>query len=312
MCQLANDTVINALFVFGQTQLVTADLLQSKLFTEELESAIAQFKQTTQNTLLRLLQLTRNITYMNQLLSGSYANFYIDYSIVQEYVKSDMTLGIYGSSSILSNGTIQSCSCANDIQCGMQAALYTGPSGNRIVIYTVPGFYSRCFPVESLLPSTLECFYDNQPCLDMMTNVTNETFFIGMTRLNSSQTSRFMINTTINDLLGELFIESWSSTLFYTTYFDKCQPEFCSYTVNTRKSTLEIVTTVTGLVGGLSVALQFMVPYAILGSIKLLHKRRQQATFTPEQTKFILTPQILEQYIYFRSQSCITNYGNTS
>jgi hypothetical protein len=211
---------------------------------------------------------------MNQFLSGSYANFDVNYSIVQKYAKSNMTLGIYGSSSVLPNGTMESCSCANDIECGTNAALYTGPSGRRKVIFTVPGFYSRCFPVESLLPSTLECFYSSQPCLDMMANVTNETFFTNISRLNASQPSRFSINTTINELLGQLFIESWSSTLFYTSYFNKCQPAFCSYTVNSKKDTLEIVTIVTGLIGGLSVALRVAIPHVISGSVKLLRKCR--------------------------------------
>ena len=274
MCDLANDTVINALYVFGQTQLVTANLIEPDLFAQQLESVITQFQLTTPNALLRLLQLTRNITFMNQFLSGSYANFFVNYSIVQEYAQPNTTFGIYGSSSVLPNGTTQSCSCANDIECGRNAAFYVGPSGNRSVILTVPGFYSRCFPVESLLPSTLECFYSNQPCLDMMANVTNETLFTNMTRLNASLSSRFMINTTINDLLSQLFIESWSSSLFYTSYFAKCRPTYCSYSVITQKSTLEIVTTVTGLIGGLSVALRLMVPFVVLGCVRIVRKRQ--------------------------------------
>lgn len=274
MCDLANDTIANSLFVFGQTQLVSGNLLPPDLFREQLESALAQFKATTPNALLHLLQLTRNLTYMNQFLSGSYANFFVDYSIVQQYVQPETILGIYGSSSTLPNGTVNTCSCANDIQCGRNAALYTGPSGQRRVIFTLPGFYSRCFPVESLLPSTLECFYGNQPCLAMMANITNQTFFNTLTPLNATLTSRFPINTTINDLLVELFVESWSSTLFYSSYFEQCRPTYCSHTVLTQKSTLEIVTTVTGLIGGLSVAFRLLAPRIISIGVTILRKRR--------------------------------------
>ena len=271
MCNLANDTIINALYVFGQTQLVTANLIQPSLFTEQLESAIEQFKLTIPNALLRLLQLTRNMTYMNQFLSGSYANFYVNYSFVKEYAQVNTTLGIYGTSFTLPNGTTQSCSCANDIECGRPASFYTGPSGRRKVIFNVPGFYSRCFPVESLLPSTLKCFYSDQTCLDAIANATNETFFTTMTPLNASQASRFSNNVTIDELLGQLFIESWSSTSSYPAYFNQCRPASCSYSVNTQKSTLEIVTTVTGLIGGLSVVLRFAIP----ASVKILRKYRR-------------------------------------
>ena len=292
MCDLANETVINALSMFGQNQLVTSDLLLPNVFAQRLESAISQFQLTTPNELLRLLQLTRNITYMNQFLSGSYANFYVDYEEVGEYIQTNMTLGIYGSTKTLANGTSQSCSCANDIECGRNAAFYTGPSGNRKVIYTVPGFYSRCFPVESLLPSTLQCFYSGQQCLESMTNITNEIFFLQMTKLNASESSRFMINTTINQLLGELFIESWSSKLFYRTYFNQCQPAICSYIVNTQRSTLEILTTVTGLVGGLSITLRILAPYTILACQSLLRKNRRlsaEIALQPRKMVFSLT-----------------------
>ncbi|CAF3596879.1 unnamed protein product [Rotaria socialis] len=301
MCDLANDTLNNALFVFGQTKLVSAALLEPNLFAEQLESAIAQFKLTAPNSLLRLLQLTRNITYMNQFLSGSYANFYIQYSSVQEYAQINTTLGIYGSSSTLPNGTTQSCSCANDIQCGRMAALYTGPSGARVIIFIVPGFYSRCYPVESLLPSTLECFYSNHSCLDMMYNVTNDSIFIQVTPLDASKPSRFMINTTINELLGELFIESWSTTLSYPSYFAQCQPAYCSYIVNTQKNALEVFTIVAGLIGGLSVAFRIMVPYVVLGFIKLLeqyHSSHDNSTL--EQRKYAKNNTLVNLYEEFR------------
>jgi hypothetical protein len=286
MCDLANDTIVNAMLVFGQTQLITPHLLEPMLFQQQMQSAIGQFKRATPNVLLHLLRLTRNITYTNQFLSGSYANFFITYSLLEEYAQTNVTLGIYGASSVLSNGTVKTCSCANDIECGRNAALYTGPSGQRKIIFIVPGFYSRCFPVESLLPSTLECFYDSQPCLEQMANVTNQTFFMHITRLNASQTSRFTIQTTINDLLAELFVESWSSELLYSSYFAQCQPVSCSHTVVTQKNTLEIVTTVAGLIGGLSVALRLLVPNVIAILMKIYSKCtsiREQSTSTERE-----------------------------
>ncbi|CAF1073467.1 unnamed protein product [Adineta steineri] len=304
MCDLGNDTVINALFVFGQTQLVTDNLITTELFNEQLELAIDQFISTTPNTLLRILQLIRNFTYMNQFVSGSYANFNVNYSIVQQYAKSNITLGIYNTSIPLPNGTLMNCSCANDIQCGRPAALYKGPSGARNIIFIIPGFYSKCFPVESLLPSTLQCFYSNQPCLDLMGNILNESLFHNITRLNASQPSRFTINTTINDLLEQLFIESWSSSLFYSSYFNACKPIDCSYTIITQKGALQVVTTITGLFGGLSVVLRLLIPTIGLGLIKLARKCHpiQLTDITVQQNNnpdLHRTPILKKIYSYF-------------
>lgn len=282
LCDLTNETIFNELFVFGQTQLVTANLIQQDLFEGQLNLDIEQFKVTLPNSLLRALQLIRNFTYMNQFLSGSYANFDVSYSTVEEYAKPDVLLNQYGSTTTFANGTTVTCSCANDIGCGRQAALYAGPSGARKVIFIVPGFYSRCFPVESLLPSTLECFADTSSCLESMANLTNETLFTNMKRLNTSQPSRFSINTTISVLLEQLFIENWSSVLNYPTYFNKCQPVSCSYTVVAQRSTLQVVTTITGLVGGLSIAFRIIAPSIIVCLVTLFRK------FRPRQaSKFI-------------------------
>ncbi|UJR22378.1 hypothetical protein I4U23_025440 [Adineta vaga] len=278
LCDLTNETIMNELLVFGQTQLVTADLIQSELFQGQLELAIEQFKVNTPNSLLRLLHLIRNFTYMNQFLSGSYANFNVQYSTVQEYAKSNVTLEVYGSTSTLANGTSYSCSCANDIECGRSAALYVGPSGARKIIFIIPGFYSRCFPVESLLPSTMECFYDNNSCLESLGNLTNETLFIEIKKLNASQPSRFTINTTINTLLEQLFIETWSSILFYPTYFNKCRPISCFYTVITQKGTLQVVATITGLIGGLSIAFRLITPSIILCLMTVFRSCRPSQT----------------------------------
>ncbi|CAF1537727.1 unnamed protein product, partial [Adineta ricciae] len=274
MCDLTNETIFNELFVFGQTQLVTANLIQQELFEGQLNLDIEQFKVTLPNSLLRALLLIRNFTYMNQFLSGSYANFAVDYSTIEEYTKPDVLLTHYGSTTTFANGTTVTCSCANDIRCGRQAALYTGPSGARQVIFIVPGFYSRCFPVESLLPSTLECFADTSSCLESMTNLTNETLFINMKRLNTSQPSRFPVNTTINVLLEQLFIENWSSILHYPTYFNKCQPASCSYTTVAQRSTLQVVTTIAGLVGGLSIAFRVIAPSIIVCLVTVFRKFR--------------------------------------
>ncbi len=115
-----------------------------------------------------------------------------------------------------------------------------------------------------------------------------------------------MINTTIAELLGQLFIESWSSNLSYTSYFTKCQPAFCSYVVNTQKSALEIVTTITGLIGGLSIVLRLVIPYAVIGSVKLLRNNRHaSADVVPQEREcfFVSSYQRKLSIVYFRRQS---------
>ncbi|CAF4554850.1 unnamed protein product, partial [Rotaria socialis] len=273
LCDLADAIIFEALSKFGKTQLVALQLLEPDLFMKEMHSAIQQFEQNLPNELLTLLNLIRQMTFINQFVSASFANVLIHYASVKPNTESTATFLVDGFPSLAYNSTSQKCSCVNDFECGMNWGLYaTNNSLTDDPIYVIPGYYVRCFPIESLLGSTLECFYDNHSCLTIVGNIINETLISNLTRLNSSQSSRFPINSPIGDLVIELFIESWSETLLYSSYFAQCQPTSCFYTVIKRKSFIEIVTLVSGLVGGASIILRLVCPYVILVSIYIFRR----------------------------------------
>jgi len=74
MCDLANDTVLNALSQFEKTQFVSPQLLKADLFLKQMNLTIQQFQSSLPNYLLSLWHLTRNVTYMNQFISGLLTN----------------------------------------------------------------------------------------------------------------------------------------------------------------------------------------------------------------------------------------------
>ncbi|CAF0764694.1 unnamed protein product [Adineta steineri] len=164
----------------------------------------------------------------------------------------------------------------------MNWGLFTGNPA-VIQVYIIPEFYYTCQPVESLLQSTLKCFYDDQDCLDIIINFYNVSSFNNFTRLNSSShASRFMRNSTIGSLLSEMFIESWSESINYSSYFAQCQPSSCSYTISQRNSLLETLTTIVGLIGGLSVSLRILVPFLVMACIRVIQRlcSQHQRTLT--------------------------------
>jgi hypothetical protein len=87
---------------------------------------------------------------------------------------------------------------------------------NEIVFLSIGNFYYADFRFSGPIFQLLKFMYD------LANDTIVNTFFSSITRLDASQRSRFMINTTIAELLGQLFIESWSSNLSYTSYFTKC------------------------------------------------------------------------------------------
>ncbi len=89
--------------------------------------------------------------------------------------------------------------------------------------------------------------------------------------LDKNITSRFYPNSTVFDILNELAVEDWNNNIEYELYYNKCNPINCLYTITTKFNIPTVITTIIGLIGGLSVILQIVIPPII----KFLRKRRR-------------------------------------
>ena len=143
-------------------------------------------------------------------------------------------------------------------------------------IFPVQGFRIGCFILDSLLTSSLECFY-NSSCLHTFLKYIN----INSTSIFFLSSNKFNHTDTIEILLNSLMIEQWKISIDYRSYFLACQVKSCSYTYQSRRSFLSIFTTILGLIGGLTTILVFLIP------ILVQLKRRKK-----KQTKTILNRKI--------------------
>ncbi|CAF4435334.1 unnamed protein product, partial [Adineta steineri] len=83
------------------------------------------------------------------------------------------------------------------------------------------GMMAGCYPLESLLQTTLQCFY-NQSCIDSTNKFTQ-------LNISSLKTSRYQKNTTIQSILNNLMVEEYIINKSYENYFNQCAPSSCSY-----------------------------------------------------------------------------------
>ena len=120
----------------------------------------------------------------------------------------------------------------------------------------------------------LEYFYNQTELNRMLTYVNSSTTNQLFTALNISENSSFDLNSTIEILVENLFVETWTKKLNYTSYFNQCKPETCIFDVNERASVLYIITSLLGLYGGLSVVLLFGTPFVVTYIIKRIRRRR--------------------------------------
>ncbi len=86
----------------------------------------------------------------------------------------------------------------------------------------VTGFMAGCYAIESLLQSTLECFF-NQTCLNTLLTFFPLNNITDIDILLAHQT-QFLPTTLIETIVDELFIDQWSTVSSFAAYYKQCAP----------------------------------------------------------------------------------------
>ena len=162
------------------------------------------------------------------------------------------------------------CSCGTSSSCTRSQGFYcTATScfnGSTQPIQTIPGLVHSCLPMDSLLASSLKCFY-NASCIQILINwrsfdsynITTDPRLRNVTELDPLLNSSFSYDTTLDKIVSQLFIEDWTDSSNFSEYYTQCAPSECTYTYEERFSTAYLISTVLGIVGGLSVALRILI-----------------------------------------------------
>ena len=149
------------------------------------------------------------------------------------------------------------CSCATSSKCIQPVYLKE---------QLIPGFVLGCLPFESLFQSTLVCLY-NRTCINQI-NLGNLT----VRPLIPPSNRTLSINRTIEELINSAFDMDWSVNISYSRFFQECKPASCSYSYNYRRNFAQIIVTLLGFYGGLTVTLRTLVPYMIQFVHRIIRK----------------------------------------
>ena len=250
LCKISIQSVNNSIQQFLFTLLISKELLSKQDFDEHIESLIEQTKQNAPHSLNSIFFLIRNINFGNAIISTHGTNFRYMFP---------WTIDSYSYSYLNTEAEIydNDCSCELQINCTSQAYFTNLTSSNKVWL---KGLKIGCTPTESLLSSTLECFYD-ESCL----NILNPLLL----------TDKFNINTKIGELVSELFIDQWSITKNYSAYYQRCLPSLCSYSYIQKFSIVYIISFILGLQGGLTIVLKWICPKIIRCLVKIKKWRKK-------------------------------------
>ncbi|CAF0751968.1 unnamed protein product [Adineta steineri] len=216
-CQLSQKIVADSLIQLGVSDFIDTQLLSSSSLNDRIQATINEFQLTMPQLFVRSLSLIRETIGANMLMSILSTNWI--FAISRNTTGSGMMHNI--------PLKFEGCSCALSSKC---------VSSSR-------GMLSGCYPLESILQSTLTCL-NNQACIDP-----TKTF----KALNSSSSisSRFPLNTTIESIVNELMVEELLSNTSYEAYYKQCAPLSCTYSYVDNRNVIDGITILISLYGGL-------------------------------------------------------------
>jgi hypothetical protein len=257
LCSIAQQTAGYVISGSSTGDMFSKQCIPEMQLAYQITSQIDDLRYMSIFNYVKAIQYARDSTYGNQLLSISSSNwvFSSPYAANTSYYAIPSQPVSYGSN----------CSCATSSAC-TQPVFVNGQ--------VVPGFVLGCFPLESIFRSTLVCLY-NQTCLDQI-NIANLST---IRPLDASLPSEYWSNTTVDELVANVFMEKWSYNVNYTAFFSVCNPSICSYVISQPRNPLQTISILLGLYGGLTAIVKFTAPYliAIFRRIALKLRRRDNA-----------------------------------
>ncbi|CAF3913838.1 unnamed protein product [Adineta steineri] len=271
LCSTSQITITNAVNQFAEETFVSAQAISQTNFFVQTDVIIRQFQTSTTSEFSGTLQLIRDITHGNTFISSYGLNW--QWWVLDESGNSTLPTRAISPT--------DNCSCGSRSDCVKSGGIYTVgynfepygiPNINSTQMFAMPGFNVGCSSVDTLFQSTFECLY-NQTCIDQLQMFATTIGFVipaatdYIMAMNSTFVSRFQPNTTIVDIVNELFIEQWQLNISYTKFYEQCAPMYCSYKFEKSPTFIYIVTRTIGIYGGLTVALRYISLYMIqLGS----------------------------------------------
>jgi hypothetical protein len=271
-CELMRTIVSDASFIFNQSLLITDQVLSYVEFTARAQQILNQFTLNTVAESKRSLALIRSQT----------ATIYTTGETDVSWHKSS-----YSSYFQAVANEIGNCSCGLNDDCKQQLGFYDFNEhldGLIRVLFYIPNMFSSCFTIQSLLQSSLECFFDQKCANPVIQRASlfvekNDEIWINSSILQINST-RFSPNLPVEEIINEMMIEKWGDNINYSNYYEQCEPKLCTYFFTSRNNALYVFTTMISLFGGLSVALKIIVPRIVTWIRNRIHRRVETGSIT--------------------------------
>ena len=123
--------------------------------------------------------------------------------------------------------------------------------------------------VEAVLQSDINCLF-HVDCLQQLVDSLNMTNITVSNIVLNSTSSRYQTNSILLEIFSNMMLEEWNSQISYEKYFSICNVSVCTVTYVNVGNVIYIITTIIGLIGGLTKVHRFglLLLAKIISSIK--------------------------------------------
>jgi len=191
----------------------------------------------------------------------------------------------------------KNCYCSVDFDCETPSAIFDVDFStddmqlnSRQVSYFIPGSIFGCSEIDSLLRSTLECFYSDSVCFQILRNYLQQLYafnsvpdelslssyiipkwFNAKPLVYNSKFTNFSRNSSIATIVTNLLVEEWNPSYSYNDFYQLCAPNYCSYQEKIHSNdSIGIVVILISMIGGLIISLRFIISHSVKLIIKLI------------------------------------------
>ncbi|CAF1632663.1 unnamed protein product [Rotaria sp. Silwood1] len=247
LCQHAQQTVKISIKTFLQTQFLSSQVISKNRFETKINSSINDWKSQTIDQFLQTIKIFQAVSHGNQLMSEQF-HYYIHH-IDWNDTKMNLEVQEYFN-----------CSCTLSQSCLIPIGLYEIDPYFWEIFGTysiVPNFFLGCSQIEGLMKSTLECFYNLSCMIELdryFDNSLGSSF--NFSNLNENLSPP---NETIGSIINKLMIDSWTSNILFSSYYNTCSPPSCTYEYISRNDLFFAISTILGIFGGLSLGLKLLI-----------------------------------------------------
>ncbi|CAF3472806.1 unnamed protein product [Rotaria sp. Silwood1] len=222
LCRLAEDSITNDIQAFLASTMLVYQLIPRTQFDSEMNVTLNRVKLATPVAFTRILDLLRLTIHGNALIDV----FSLSWNMVMAENSQDTNVSFVS----ISTNQYTKCSCITERSCSMAAQLFLP---NDTSYYTFQGLVLGCFLLETVLQSSLSCFY-SMTCIKEFRKVMNFHYPADLEQWSNetgnpimldAAATRFSVTDTIEMMAYNMFIESWTTNVSYENLFYACAPK---------------------------------------------------------------------------------------